>query len=202
MNPNSSARFRKVRTKQQTNICKEEPIHSFMMFLFPVSHHRNNDASFSNMTMFKSRTLKQKSLKNCISGCTVNSFSTSKTKNKFPASSVTFQVTFTAWNKNFHIAITFQHFHNPYETRAKQHRVLQQLFFQYNNHGTVEPIFTTNCRFWRNYELRTMITVSDIVSLDTPPKNDAAPIKANAPGSIQAQYPRNNNNRTKKGFFM
>ena len=35
----------------------------------------------------------------------------------------------------------------------------------------------------------TIITVSDIVSLDTPPKNDAAPIKAKAPGSIHAHWP-------------
>ena len=32
-----------------------------------------------------------------------------------------------------------------------------------------------------------MMTVSDMVSLETPPKNDAAPISARAPGSIQAQ---------------
>ena len=32
-----------------------------------------------------------------------------------------------------------------------------------------------------------MITVSDIVSLDTPPKNEAAPIRARAPGSIHSQ---------------
>ena len=34
----------------------------------------------------------------------------------------------------------------------------------------------------------TIMTVRDIVNLDTPPKKDAAPIKAKAPGSIQAQY--------------
>lgn len=33
------------------------------------------------------------------------------------------------------------------------------------------------------------MTVNDIVNLDTPPKNDAAPIKAKAPGSIQAHKP-------------
>ncbi len=33
-----------------------------------------------------------------------------------------------------------------------------------------------------------MITVSDMVSLETPPKNDAAPMRAKAPGSIHAQY--------------
>ena len=33
------------------------------------------------------------------------------------------------------------------------------------------------------------MTVSDMVSLDTPPKNEAAPIKANAPGSIHAHSP-------------
>lgn len=31
------------------------------------------------------------------------------------------------------------------------------------------------------------MTVRDIVSLDTPPKNEAAPIKASAPGSIHFQ---------------
>lgn len=31
------------------------------------------------------------------------------------------------------------------------------------------------------------MTVSDIVSLDTPPKKEAAPIKAMAPGSIHSQ---------------
>ena len=30
-----------------------------------------------------------------------------------------------------------------------------------------------------------MMTVRDMVNLDTPPKNEAAPIKAIAPGSIQ-----------------
>ena len=35
--------------------------------------------------------------------------------------------------------------------------------------------------------LLTMITVNDIVSLETPPKNDAAPMSAKAPGSIHAQ---------------
>ena len=33
-----------------------------------------------------------------------------------------------------------------------------------------------------------MITVSDIVNLETPPKKDAAPTRAKAPGSIHAQY--------------
>ena len=33
-----------------------------------------------------------------------------------------------------------------------------------------------------------MMTVSDTVNLDTPPKNEAAPTRAKAPGSIQAQY--------------
>lgn len=32
-----------------------------------------------------------------------------------------------------------------------------------------------------------MMTVSDMVSLDTPPKNEAAPISAMAPGSIHPQ---------------
>ena len=32
-----------------------------------------------------------------------------------------------------------------------------------------------------------MITVSDMVSLETPPKNEAAPIRAKAPGSIHSQ---------------
>lgn len=41
--------------------------------------------------------------------------------------------------------------------------------------------------FMRNYN--TIITVRDIVNRETPPKNDAAPTKANAPGSIQDQYP-------------
>ena len=40
-------------------------------------------------------------------------------------------------------------------------------------------------RMYFNRDL-TIITVSDMVSLDTPPKNDAAPINANAPGSIHA----------------
>ena len=35
--------------------------------------------------------------------------------------------------------------------------------------------------------IHTMITVSDIVSLETPPKNEAAPIRAKAPGSIHSQ---------------
>ena len=43
--------------------------------------------------------------------------------------------------------------------------------------GLLKPLFL----------ILTIITVNDIVSLDTPPKNDAAPIKANAPGSIHAQ---------------
>lgn len=34
----------------------------------------------------------------------------------------------------------------------------------------------------------TIMTVSDIVRRDTPPKNEAAPIRAKAPGSTQAQY--------------
>ena len=34
----------------------------------------------------------------------------------------------------------------------------------------------------------TIITVRDMVSRETPPKNDAAPINANAPGSTQTQY--------------
>ena len=33
-----------------------------------------------------------------------------------------------------------------------------------------------------------MITVRDIVSLETPAKNEAAPTNANAPGSTQLQY--------------
>lgn len=33
-----------------------------------------------------------------------------------------------------------------------------------------------------------MITVKDMVRRDTPPKKEAAPIKANAPGSIHDQY--------------
>ena len=35
-----------------------------------------------------------------------------------------------------------------------------------------------------------MMTVTASASLVTPPKNDAAPISANAPGSIHAQYPK------------
>ena len=33
-----------------------------------------------------------------------------------------------------------------------------------------------------------MMTVRDMVSLETPPKKAAAPIRAKAPGSSQAQY--------------
>lgn len=34
----------------------------------------------------------------------------------------------------------------------------------------------------------TIMTVKDMVRRDTPPKKAAAPIRAKAPGSIQAQY--------------
>ena len=51
----------------------------------------------------------------------------------------------------------------------------------YSSFGIVNKEITSKVIF-------TIITVSDIVSLDTPPKNDAAPTRANAPGSIQPQY--------------
>ena len=60
----------------------------------------------------------------------------------------------------------------------------------HQNYNPLEtkPFLHKTCRFvLTNGLLLTIITVNDIVSLDTPPKNDAAPIRAKAPGSIHAQ---------------
>lgn len=46
-----------------------------------------------------------------------------------------------------------------------------------------------------------MMTVRDMVSLDTPPKNEAAPISAKAPGSIHAQYPGNDTAMLTRALF-
>ena len=50
-------------------------------------------------------------------------------------------------------------------------------------HGNKLSLFVLKCD---SLQL-TMITVSDIVSLETPPKNEAAPTSAIAPGSIHFQ---------------
>ena len=42
-------------------------------------------------------------------------------------------------------------------------------------------------RNWISFVISTIMTASDMVSLDTPAKNETAPRRANAPGSIQSQ---------------
>ena len=47
---------------------------------------------------------------------------------------------------------------------------------------------TWDCPWWMSLVISTMITVRDIVRRVTPPKKETEPSRANAPGSIHAQY--------------